>query len=106
MSCMILRHPTISNLTKCKMLRFLFHEVNFEIHVVKQDTVVIYVWNIQQTELWQAAVMVAVTDIEVGYGKGFSKHEARKKADHVLRKWVHIPVSTGVEDGYSGSFGI
>ncbi|RIU88800.1 hypothetical protein D1864_17020 [Oceanobacillus picturae] len=103
-SCMILRHPTISNLTKCKMLRFLFHEVNFEIHVVKQDTVVIYVWNIQQTDFWQAAVMVAVTDIEVGYGRGFGKREARKKAEQVLRKWRNTPISTE-EEGYSGNFG-
>lgn len=86
------------------MLRFLFHEVNFEIHVVKRDTVVIYVWNIQQTDLWQAAVMVAVTDIEVGYGRGFNKREARKKADHVLRKWHTTPTSSG-EEGYSGNFG-
>ncbi|MFD1170951.1 hypothetical protein [Oceanobacillus picturae] len=86
------------------MLRFLFHEVNFEIHVVKRDTVVIYVWNIQQTDLWQAAVMVAVTDIEVGYGKGLGKREARKKAEQVLRKWDKDPISKE-EEGYSGNFG-
>lgn len=86
-SCMIIRHSSITNLTKFKLLRFLFYQANFEIHVAEKDTALIYIWHIQQTDLWQAVSILAVTDLEVGYGFGLNKREARKKADHVLRKW-------------------
>jgi len=94
LGCLILYHPTITGLTKCKMLRAMFHEYDFEIHVVEKHTVVFYVWNIHRQEIWQAAATFESTNIACGYGFGKRKKGAWKEAAQVLEKWQNEKVFT------------
>lgn len=93
-SSLILYHPTVSVLTKCKMLRFIFRNEMFEIDIMANNTVIIYGWNILRMDIWQIAADLESTNIWACYGFGGIKKEARKKAmkQLVFRK--------NVDDGY------
>lgn len=86
-SCLILYHESITSLTKCKMLQVLFHEGDFEIHVIGNNTVILYAWNVKQEVIWQAAANFDSTNIKIGYGFGERKSDAEEEAFTVLNKW-------------------
>lgn len=79
-SCLVLFHPTITSLTKCRILRSIFYKEKFEIEVVADHTVIIFIWNITQMCLWQAALNIEMLDILVGYGIGDKRECAQKLA--------------------------
>jgi hypothetical protein len=83
---MILDHPTVSNLTKCKMLRFMFHEDDCEIQVTEKNTVVIYLWNVDKIKVWQVVADLLSTNIYAGYGFGSRKKLAYEDANNTLAK--------------------
>lgn len=80
LSCLILYHESISSLTKCKMLRYMFKDEQFEIHVVENNTVLMYIWNVDKKMIWQAALNFEVSGIAVGYGFEEVKYGARRQA--------------------------
>lgn len=85
-SCLILGHPTITNLTKCKLLRFIFHEDEYEIQVIQKNTIVIYLWNVEKVKVWQTVANFESTEVLVGYGFGKRKNEAYDAANTLLRR--------------------
>jgi len=89
-SCMILYHPTITSLTKSRLLRSIFYGKEFEIEVLDQHTMSIYLWNVNKFDVWQAAVLMESADIQFGYGFGDYKAEAKTNAINMLEKWREI----------------
>jgi hypothetical protein len=87
---MILYHSTITSLTKSRVLRAIFYGEEFEIEVLDAQSMIIYVWNVKKIDIWQAAVLLESADIQLGYGFGDYKIEARRNAEHVLEKWKGI----------------
>ncbi|WBX80359.1 hypothetical protein PD280_00150 [Virgibacillus salarius] len=83
-SCMILHHLTITSLTKCKILRFIFKDHDFEIEVRGNNTVMVFVYNAEKMEIWQAAIAFETTNIIVGYGFAKEKSEARIQAEQMI----------------------
>lgn len=79
-SCLILYHPTITSLTKAMTLRAIFHNEDFEIEVVENHTVIIYIWNIQEMLIWRTAKLFESTNIATGYGFGDRKQDAMVNA--------------------------
>lgn len=79
-SCLVLFHPTITSLTKCFLLRSKFVKYEFEIEVIGNHTVIIYLWNISKINIWQAILNIEMMDIRVGYGFGNKKKDAEKTA--------------------------
>ena len=89
-SCMILYHPTITSLTKSRLLRSIFHKDAFEIEVLDHRTMIIYLWNLQKIDVWQVAALLESVDIQLGYGFGNYKIEAKTDAKDMLEKWREI----------------
>lgn len=89
-SCLILYHYTITSLSKCFLLRAMFHEEDFEIKVLENHTVVMYLWNVKKTAIWQAALTFETAEIMVGYGFGKGKKDAEKEAMKVLFKRIAL----------------
>lgn len=83
-SCLILYHPTITISTKCMILRSIFLDEDFEIHVISEQTTIIYVWNVEKSLIWQAALSLETTNIMVGYGFGRFKKDAHHQAWEIL----------------------
>src|SRR5690625_5939988 len=84
-SCLVLYHSTISSLTKCRILRYTFHKEDFEIEVIGNRTVIIYIRNIHEMKVWQAVMNIEMMDILVGYGFGNQKDQTRISAFNRLR---------------------
>lgn len=70
------------------MLRAIFHEEDFEIHVIGNNTVILYAWNVKREVIWQAAANFESTKIKPGYGFGEKKADAGERALAVLDKWI------------------
>ncbi|WP_106494581.1 hypothetical protein [Lentibacillus sp. Marseille-P4043] len=87
-NCLILYHHTITSFTKCFILRAMFNSEDFEIHVSGNNTVSIYLWNVERAEVWQAAMDFESTNIMTGYGYGKRKKDAEKAATKVLFKRI------------------
>ncbi|GGB57688.1 hypothetical protein GCM10011409_38970 [Lentibacillus populi] len=87
-SCLILYHHTITSLTKSFMLRAMFHEEDFEIHVSGNNTVTIFLWNVNKEAVWQAALEFEMADIMTGYGFGKQKNDAEKEATKTLYRRI------------------
>jgi len=68
------------------MLRAMFYEYEFEIHVVENNTVVFYAWNISKKAIWQSVALFESTNIACGYGFGERKKDAWQEAVQVLQK--------------------
>lgn len=85
-ACLILYHNTVSGLTKCKMLRAMFHTEEFEIYVSGSNTVTIYLWNVEKIDIWQVAVDFESTNIVACYGFGESMGEAYANAHILLQR--------------------
>src|SRR5699024_5032063 len=84
--CVILYHHTITNLTKCFLLRAIFHEEVFEIHVRACDKVVIFLWNVPEATIQRAASDFEMAAIITGWGEGKVKKEAENDAWEALAK--------------------
>lgn len=95
-SCLILYHSTITNLTKCKILRAIFHVEEFELQVMDNNTVIIYVWNINKEAFLEAVVNLETTDIELGYGFGNRKMNAKIEAEELVES--HLAQINGQVD--------
>lgn len=97
-SCLILYHATITGLTKCTILRAVFHEEDFEIHVSGNNTVILIAWNVKKEQIWQTVADFESTNIKVGYGFGEIKADAEKEAVKVLKQWLSMDekLSTGL----------
>ncbi len=89
-SCLILYHQTITSLTKCFMLRVMFTEEELEIHVEGDHTVYIFLWNVDKSAVWQAALMFELTNIMTGYGFGKRKEDAESEARKILYKRIAL----------------
>lgn len=87
-SCLILYHSTITSLTKCKILRAMFHEEEFEINVIEDHTVIIFIWNLDKEKIWQAVVNFETTNMKLGYDFGERKKDAITEARNVLDEWI------------------
>jgi hypothetical protein len=83
----MLYHTTITFLTKSRILRAMFHSENFEIEVLDKNTMIIFLWNVNKMDVWQAAVLLESTGIQFGYGFGDYKLEARTSAEEMLEAW-------------------
>ncbi|WP_217589705.1 hypothetical protein [Lentibacillus saliphilus] len=85
LGCLALHHPTITSLTKCRMLRSLFHAEDFEIEVISRGVVMIYIWNARKIDIWQAAVLFESAAVRTGYAFGINNKEAIKQRvlDHL-----------------------
>lgn len=86
-SCLILQHSTITSLTKCKMLRFIFKDYVFEIEVLSKDTAISYIYDVEKHMVWRAFALFETTNMIVGYGFGKDKVEARWLAEDMLETW-------------------
>ncbi|MFD1040076.1 hypothetical protein ACFQ3N_17015 [Virgibacillus byunsanensis] len=84
MGCLILYHTTITSLTKCNILQAVYSDEEFEIEIMDNNTVVIYLWNIKKAAIWQAVLLFEVANIMVGYGFGDRKKDTMQKANKVL----------------------
>ena len=84
---MILYHPTVTCLTKSRILRSIFNGEEFEIEVLSPRTMLIYLWNVNKIEIWQTAALLESADIQLGYGFGDYKAGARTNAEEMLEKW-------------------
>lgn len=84
--CLILYEPAILSLTKSRMLRSMFYQRKFEIHVLANYTVLIFVWNINRTQVWQAALIMESENIAVGYGVAESEMDAGVQAIKKLQE--------------------
>ncbi|GGK03591.1 hypothetical protein GCM10007063_27330 [Lentibacillus kapialis] len=78
--CLILYHQTITSLTKIRILRAIFHEEDFEIHVMGSNTVIMYLWNVDKGVILQTALILETEFIETGFGFGNCKRNALKNA--------------------------
>ncbi|TFJ91483.1 hypothetical protein [Lentibacillus salicampi] len=83
LSCLILHHKTITSLTKIMLLRTVFHEEEFEIHVIGQGTVIMYLWNVDKAVILQAALIFETEQIETGFGFGDCKRNALNNAQAI-----------------------
>ncbi|WP_164670011.1 hypothetical protein [Virgibacillus doumboii] len=83
-SCLILYHDSITNLTKIMILRAIFLDKEFEIDIVDAGTTVIYIWNVNKMAIWQAALALETTNIKTGYGFGKRKADAWNDAMRIL----------------------
>lgn len=99
-SCLILYNKAISSLTKCKILRVMFKDEQFEINVIEKNTVIIYVWNVEKALIWQAALDFEMAGISVGYGFGALKQGVKRKAEErlQLRLYPHGSCATNVHE--------
>ncbi|HEY4601748.1 MAG TPA: hypothetical protein VIG73_10820 [Cerasibacillus sp.] len=86
--CLVLYHPTITVLTKSKILRMMFHTFDFSIQVGGKQTVTIFIKDIEKENIWQAAALFGSTNILTGYGFGTSNIEAEKEAWHIILKLI------------------
>ncbi len=68
------------------ILRFIFHEDDYEINVIENNTVIIYLWNVNKIEIWQAAHHLESANIIAGYGFGKTKENALNNASNILEK--------------------
>jgi hypothetical protein len=82
--CLIVYHRSITSLTKSKILRAMFHEREFEIHIEDHHTAILYVWGMEKEEIWQAATNFISSKVLVGYGFGDEKNEAEEAARKIL----------------------
>lgn len=87
-SCLVLYHPSVTVLTKSKILRMMFCDFDFSIHVGKMQTVTIFIKDIEIENIWQAAALFGSTNILTGYGFGKSEKEAEIKAWQIILKLV------------------
>ncbi|MGM8213746.1 hypothetical protein ACLIBH_13315 [Virgibacillus sp. W0430] len=85
-SCLILYEPTMLSLTKCRMLRSMFFKRQYEIHVLENHTVLIFLWNINWEEVLQSALILETERIAVGYGWAEHKEGAELYARSKLMK--------------------
>lgn len=83
-SCLVLYHMEITISTKCKMLRFYFHGKEYEIAVENNNSVCIYLWNIDRNQVYQAAMLFEHEGLSTGYGFGKDKSEAHHRAWQIL----------------------
>lgn len=83
---MILYHTTVSSLTKCKILRAMFHTEDFEIVVEGANTVTIYLWNVEKVDVWQAVADFESTNIIACFGFGKSMEEAHAQSQDLLQR--------------------
>lgn len=67
-------------------MRFIFHDEDYEIEVIESNTVMIYLWNVEKTAVWQAAANFETTNVFVGFGFGDRKEAARNGAETILQK--------------------
>src|SRR5699024_3147489 len=91
--CLILYHTKVTSLTKIKMLRFILKDEQFEINVVDNHTVIVFVWNVDKKFIFQTAVDFECASIATGYGFGKLKKEAEDEAKEKLQ--VCLYSSTG-----------
>ena len=82
--CLILYQPDVLSLTKCKILRAMFHHKVFEIEVLSQQTVLIYIWDVIKEDIWQAVVDFETEYILSGYGFSTNVNNAKREAFEVL----------------------
>ncbi|MUV38704.1 hypothetical protein JNUCC1_02558 [Lentibacillus sp. JNUCC-1] len=87
--CLMVDHPTVSPLSKCKMLRASFYAEDYEIEVLSQARVMVIVYNADQYDIWQAAGMFEAAGIKTGYGFAQSKGEAIADALKHLENDMH-----------------
>ncbi|API91289.1 hypothetical protein J32TS6_34170 [Virgibacillus pantothenticus] len=88
--CLKIYHPTITTLTKCKILRFIFKDYPLEIEVISKNAVIIYVWGVPKKEVWQAVTNFESTNVIAGYGFSQEKSEARLLAEAMVIKWLTV----------------
>lgn len=67
-------------------MRFIFHANDYEINVINNNTVIIYLWNVKKIEIWQAVVQFESTNMAAGYGFGETKGNALNNASSSLEK--------------------
>ncbi|WP_449354310.1 hypothetical protein ACUL41_13880 [Virgibacillus natechei] len=82
----------------------MFHEEEFEINVIGENTVIIFLWNLDKEKVWQAVVNFETTNMKVGFGFGERKRDAITEARKVLDAWfsaeeVEKDISTGLWTG-------
>ncbi|RFA36029.1 hypothetical protein CAI16_06230 [Virgibacillus dokdonensis] len=88
--CLKIYHPTVTTLTKCKMLRFMFKDYPLQIEVISKNAVLIYVWNVPKKEVWQAFINFESTNVITGYGFSEEKAEARLIAEAMVIKLLSM----------------
>src|SRR5699024_3827400 len=98
-SCLILYRSDITSWIKCFLLRAIFMEEDFEIHVIESSTVILFAWNVDKASIWQAAMLFESAGVLMGYGFGKRKRTAytaasaipakRKKMDYPHRNSIH-----------------
>src|SRR5699024_9386600 len=72
-SCLILYRSDITSWIKCFLLRAIFMEEDFEIHVIESSTVILFAWNVDKASIWQAAMLFESAGVLTGYGFGKRK---------------------------------
>lgn len=87
-NCLIVYHHTITSLTKCFLLRAMFHTEEFEINVRGDNTVIIFLWNVPETTIRQAIVDFEMADVILDRGEGKIKIEAENDAWQVLSERI------------------
>lgn len=79
-ACLVLYHPTITNLTKIRTIRYLFHSFDFKIEVVQKDTIEVYLTNIEKTSILKIILEIINMGMFIEYGFGDTLDEARNIA--------------------------
>lgn len=91
LGCMVLYHDSITSLTKSFILRTLFPVEEIEIEVMDAATTVIYLWNVQKEQIWQATVCLESVNIMTVYGFADTKDAARTAALKHFSSSISLP---------------
>ncbi|WP_100013312.1 hypothetical protein [Lentibacillus sediminis] len=89
-SCLILKHSTITSFTKMQMVQAIFFSADVEINETDDHTVVTYIWNAGRDEIWQAVADFQTTNMRIGYGFGERKIDAKREALKKLEQWMEM----------------
>jgi|SRR5699024_5295744 len=83
-SCLILSHKTIPLVTRRTILEAMLMLIDFEFAESTNDTTCVYLWNVKKKKVWQSALHLEFAGIDVGYGFGKQKKEAKEDAERIL----------------------
>ncbi|QKY68257.1 hypothetical protein Len3610_00115 [Lentibacillus sp. CBA3610] len=72
----------------------MFHEEDFEIHVVEAATVIMYLWNVDKESILQAALIFETENINTGFGFGDCKMDALDEARMILSQSTKLSTTS------------
>src|SRR5690625_3748991 len=82
-ACLIISRSNILNDSIKHILLQEFYWAEYEF-CEEEGSIISYLWNVQQMDVWQIVLLFEVSHVQVGYGFGPYKNSARREAENKL----------------------